>query len=233
MVTYEDITDMFLNAIEETGLSVHPEFWLNTQSLEREFSCTVHPGPCEESEHRAACTLSFAWAPLDTVLSYDGAEGICEFFHEPDEDCPHLHTEDVPPLTLDLTYMLPLERAHLSEKSLRQLARGLKLRASEHSSRAIETRSSVALALGESSMELPLWDPEGVSGYRAPGERRDIHALGRPRRRGAPGDEPHPEEWLPHLFAEVADDIAGVLTAMEQSRSLGSISGGEDAPSNN
>ena len=41
MVTYEDITEMFLSAAEATGLSVHPEFWLNSQTLEREFACTL------------------------------------------------------------------------------------------------------------------------------------------------------------------------------------------------
>lgn len=242
MVTYEDITDMFLVSAEETGLSVHPEFWLNTQTLEREFACTLHPGPCETAEHRATCTLSFAWAPLDTVLSFDGAEGICEFFHEPDEDCPHLHTENVPPLVLDLSYNLPLEHARLSEVNLRMLARNLKLRASEHSSRAVETRSSIALALGDTSMEtealvlqqrveLPLWDPEGVSGFHASGDRHDIHA--RARRRGPPSDEPHPEDWLPRLFGEVAEDIAGVLAALEAARSLDRFSGAQDAPSEN
>jgi hypothetical protein len=241
MVTYEDITDMFLNAVEETGLSVHPEFWLNTQTMEREFACTLHPGPCEAAENRANCTLSFAWAPLDTVLSFDGAEGICEFFHEPDEDCPHLHTDDVPPLVLELAYSLPLEHARLSEMNLQMLARSLKLHASEHSSRAVETRSSIALALGDNSMEtealmlqqrveLPLWDPEGVSGFRAPGERREGHGVGRMRRRS---DEPHPEEWLPHLFTEVAQDIAGVVTALEAARSLGRIAGTHDTPSDN
>jgi hypothetical protein len=44
MVTYEDITDMFLNAIDATGLSAHTEFWLNTQTMEREFACALHPG---------------------------------------------------------------------------------------------------------------------------------------------------------------------------------------------
>ncbi|HEX8728180.1 MAG TPA: hypothetical protein VF739_06140 [Ktedonobacterales bacterium] len=233
MVTYEDITDMFLNAIDATGLSAHPEFWLNTQTMEREFACALHPGPCEEADHRATCTVSFAWGPLDSVLSFDGAEGVCDFFHEPDEDCPHLHTENVPPLILDLAYTLPMERVSLDSLNLRQLARTLKLRASEHSSRAGETRPSIALALGDSSMEaealtlqqrveLPLWNPEGVSGFRANTsslERRSGHsALGRGRARG---DQPHPEEWLPHLLAEVADDISRVVVALEEVRSLG------------
>ncbi|MGH2502698.1 MAG: hypothetical protein ACRDID_09310, partial [Ktedonobacterales bacterium] len=102
MITYEDITEMILNAIDATGLSAHPEFWLNTQTLEREFACAMHPGPCEEAERRATCTLSFAWEPLDSVLSLEGAEGVCDFFHEPDEECAHLRTENVPPLSLDL-----------------------------------------------------------------------------------------------------------------------------------
>jgi hypothetical protein len=245
MVTFEDITEMFLDAAEETGLSVHPESWLNTQTLEREFACTLHPGPCEEAANRAACTLSFSWAPLDTVLSFDGAEGICEFFHEPDEDCPHLRTDNVPPLVLELTYMLPLERARLSEMNLQMIARTLKLRASEHSSRTVETRSSIALALGDQSMEtealtlqqrveLPLWDPEGVSGFRVGVDRREGHGLGRSRRRGERSEgEPRPEEWLPHLFAEVAEDIAHVLEAMEASRTLGRISGTHDSASEN
>ncbi len=232
MVTYEDITDMFLNAIEATGLSAHPEFWLNTQTMEREFACALHPGPCEEADHRANCTVSFAWGPLDSVLSIDGAEGVCDFFHEPDEDCPHLHTENVPPLVLDLAYTLPMENVSLDSLNLRQLARTLKLRASEHSSRAGETRPSIALALGENSMEaealtlqqrveLPLWNPEGMSGFRTGAfgvDRRNGHGSLRGRLRG---DQPHPEEWLPHLLAEVAEDISRVVVALEETRTLG------------
>lgn len=243
MVTYEDITDMFLNAIDATGLSAHPEFWLNTQTMEREFACALHPGPCEEAEHRATCTVSFAWGPLDSVLSIDGAEGVCDFFHEPDEDCPHLHTENVPPLILDLAYTLPMERVSLDSVNLRQLARTLKLRASEHSSRAVETRPNISLALGENGMqaealtlqqrvELPLWDPEGISGFRTSGDRRAGHmTLGRARRHDdyTSAEEPHPEDWLPHLFAEVVSDIAGVITALEASRAPGSRPG---APEN-
>lgn len=245
MVTYEDLTEMFLNAAEATGLSVHPEFWMNTQTLEREFACTLHPGPCEEAEHRAVCTLSFAWGPLDTALSIDGAEGVCEFFHEPDEACPHLHTENVLPLVVDLSYSLPLAHIDLSAINLQLVARLVKLRASEHSSRAVETRSNVALALGDNSMEaealtlqqrveLPLWDPEGVSGFRAAEDYREGHmTLGRGRRLSAHGaGGPHPEEWLPHIFAEVAADIASVLEALESSGTSGSASSAHDNSQN-
>lgn len=249
MVTYEDVTEMFLNAAEATGLSVHPEFWLNSQTLEREFACTLHPGPCEEAERHATCTVSFAWGPLDTVLSIDGAEGICDFFHEPDDNCPHLHTADVPPLALDLAYTLPLDNMQFTPASLQVLARTLKLRASEHSSRAVETRPSVALAFGDNGIqteafalqqrvELPLWDPEGVSGFRPSGERRGHLSYGRARRRDErdefdEADEPHPEEWLPHLFAEVLADIVGVIDALESSKSLGHYTGAPDSAQDN
>jgi hypothetical protein len=213
--------------------------------LEREFACTLHPGPCEEAEHRAVCTLSFAWGPLDTALSIDGAEGVCEFFHEPDESCPHLHTENVLPLVIDLSYSLPLAHVDLSAINLQVIARLVKLRASEHSSRAVETRSNVALALGDTSMEaealtlqqrveLPLWDPEGVSGFRASADYRDGHmTLGRRRRPSVYNpNEPHPEEWLPHMFTEVAADIASVLDALETSGASGPASRAYDAYDN-
>lgn len=236
MVTYEDVTELFLNAAEATNLSVHPEHWLNTQTLEREFTCGLHPGPCEEAENRATCAVSFAWGPLDTALSLEGAEGVCEFFHEPDDDCPHLHTENVPPLILDLVYTLPLERVSPASLDLRQLARSLKLNASERSSRAVETRPNISLSLGETGLEadaltveqrveLPLWDPEGIgdSGFRASSERLSGHAtISRGRgRHNHTGDQPRPEDWLPHLLAEVLEDIGRVVAALEEARSLG------------
>jgi hypothetical protein len=241
MVTFEDVTEMFLAAAEETGLSVHPEFWLNTQTLEREFGCTLHPGPCEEAEHRANCHVSFTWGPLDTVLSIDGAESVCDFFHEPDEECTHLNTDNVPPLALDLAYSLPLDRVRLTDLNMRTLTRTLKLRASEHSSRAVETRPNISLALGDGSMEaealtleqhveLPLWDPEGISGFRAGSEYLEGHApASRPWRRGSDSAHtPHPEDWLPHLFTEALADIIRVIDALEASRTMGHIKGAQD-----
>ncbi|MGH2502011.1 MAG: hypothetical protein ACRDID_05765, partial [Ktedonobacterales bacterium] len=165
-----------------------------------------------------------------------GAEGVCEFFHEPDEDCPHLHTENVPPLTLELVYTLPLDHVSPASLDLRQLARSLKLNASERSSRAVETQPNISLSLGDSGLEadaltvqqqveLPLWDPEGPgeSGLRAASERQSGHApLSRARvRHSQAGDQLRPEDWLPHLLADVAEDIARVVIALEETRSSG------------
>ena len=235
MVTYEDVTELFLNAAEATNLSVHPEYWLNTQTLDREFSCALHPGPCEEAENRAHCAVSFAWGPLDTALSLDGAEGVCEFFHEPDEDCSHLRTENVPPLALDLVYTLPLDHVSPASLDLRQLARSLKLNASERSSRAVETQPNISLSLGDSGLEadaltvqqrveLPLWDPEGPgdSGFRAIERLTGHGSQSRARgRHSHSGDQLRPEDWLPHLLADVAEDIARVVVALEETRSSG------------
>lgn len=236
MVTYEDVTELFLNAVEATNLSAHPEFWMNTQTLEREFTCALHPGPCEESETRAGCAISFAWGPLDTALSLDGAEGVCEFFHEPDEECLHLRTENTPPLTIDLVYTLPLDHVSPGSLDLRQLARSLKLNVSERSSRAVETQSNISISLGESGLEvealtvqqrveLPLWDPEGIGdrGFHAGVDRLIGHAsVNRIHARHShTGDQPRPEDWLPHLFADVAEDIARVIVTLEETRAAG------------
>jgi len=245
MVTFEDITEMFLSAAEATGLSVHPEFWMNTQTLEREFACTIHPGPCEEAEQRAACSVSIAWGPLDTVLSLDGAEGICDFFHEPDEHCPHRHTDDVPPLVLELVYSVPLNHMHFTQAMLQALARTLRLRASEQSSRAVETRPSIALTFDDNGVqadsitlqqhvELPIWGVEQAHGFGLDDERERGRLTRHPRRRDQ--DEPggvHPEDWLPHVFAETLADISNVIAALESSRAPGRPTGTHDASQEN
>ena len=246
MVTYEDITELFKQAAEEVGLSAHPETWLNTTTLEREYSCVLHAGPCEDADKHAACTLGMSWGPLDTVLSIDGAEGVCDFFHEPEESCPHLQTDEVPPLTLDLSYMLPLKDMALTDQSLKQLQsvmRSLKLNAAEHSSRAVETQPNMALMSTENGLmaeaitlqqrvELPLWDPEGPSGLRSTGERRSGHSTVGRAQRYEFGDEEdaHPEDWLPHLLLEVAGDVARVLGALDTVHVTGRAGGAEDQP---
>src|SRR6185312_4331023 len=108
LLTYEDMTKYFLEAASSLSLTTHPEYWLNSRSLEREFACICHSGSCEDAELRSSCTVSFTWGSLDTALSLDGPIGVCDFFHEVEHDCLHLHTSTIPPLILDLAYSLTL-----------------------------------------------------------------------------------------------------------------------------
>ena len=228
MITFEDVTRLFLRAAETTGITTHPDSWLNTETMEREFEAVCHLGPCEEAEHKATCSLSYSWSPLDTALSLDGPQGVCEFFHEPNETCPHLHTEDVPPLALDLAYTVALDGIPLDEVDLKPLVRMLKFRASENSSRAIETRPSIGVISGENGLEaesltlqqhveLPLWNPESLTSLRELMERqRSMNRHGRGRQRWSDDEDPtHQEEWLPPLLEEVVADIERVLTALD------------------
>jgi len=253
MLTYEDVTQLFLRAMENVELATHPEHWTNNTTLEREFACTCHTGTCEEAENRSTVTISFTWSPLDTVLSLEGALGICDFFHEPDETCPHLHTDEVPPLALELAYNLNITAVPLTDINMQQLIRTLKLRASEHSSRAIETHPGVSLVLGDGGLqaealtlqqrvEIPLWHPEGLAGLRdlQEGETRNGHSPSMGRRRHRRDDEEeglpaeaHPEEWLPGLLAEVAGDLSRVLAALDAARPVSRPSDPADRPSEN
>lgn len=244
MLTYEDVTGCFLKAAASAEIMTHPEYWINSRSLEREFACTCHAGSCEEAEHSSACTFSFTWGALDTSLSLDGPAGVCDFFHEPEDDCPHLHTRDIPPLVVDLSYSLVLNGAGatISEATLLSLIQMLKFRASEHSSRAIETRPGISMILHENRLqpeiltlqqrvELPIWHPDGMRGlhddHHSSSERRN-----RRRRREmdednedveAVADDPRPEDWLPQIMGDVCQDIIQVLEAMDAVRSHGSL----------
>jgi len=242
MLTYEDVTGYILKAAASLELSAHPEYWVNSGSLEREFACTCHTGSCEEAETHSSCTLSFTWSTLDTALSLEGPIGVCDFFHEPEEHCPHLHTSDIPPLVIDLAYTAPLNAhgANVHDTALLSLVQMLKLRASEQSSRAIETRPGVTFTLQESRLqpesltlqqrvELPIWHPEGMRGLHD-----ELHfrsgRLGQRRLRTVDdedevgevvADNPRPEEWLPQVMVEVCQDILKVLEALDAVRSTG------------
>src|SRR5438270_11711154 len=134
-------------------------------------------GSCEEAETQSSCTLSFTWSTLDTALSLEGPIGVCDFFHEPEVRCPHLHTSDIPPLVLDLAYTSPLNMSgsNIDNTEILSLIQTLKLSASEQSSRAIETSPGVSLKLHENRLltealtlqqrvELPIWHPQGMRG---------------------------------------------------------------------
>ncbi len=229
MLTYEDTTDHFLKAAHDLGLVTHPEYWLNTRTLEREFACTCHTGLCEDAELQSSCTLAFTWGALDTTLSLEGPTGVCDFFHESDEDCPHLHTYAIPPLVLDLSYSLALKGAIISEETLLMLTQALRLYASEHSSRTIETRPGVSMTLQDNRLqpetltlqqrvELPIWHPLGMHGLHDDPHIHTSHRLHDLHESGEMGeaitDDPHPEEWLPQIMVDVCQDIIHVLAAL-------------------
>lgn len=240
MISFEDITDYFLRATAHLGLITHPEYWLNSRSMEREFVCICHTHNCEDAEGGSSCTLSLSWTTLDTALSLDGPVGVCDFFHEPDEHCPHLHTNEIPPLVMELSYNLPFTGIHpdLNDPQLLSLIQLLRLHASEHSSRANETRPGLSIALQENRLqaealtlqqrvELPIWHPEGMRGLHDDPQTRSAHSLQRHRsindeesedehdKVEAVADNPRPEEWLPQVMEDIGQDIQRVLQAME------------------
>ncbi len=241
MLTYEDVTAYFLKAAATLGLVTHPEYWTNGRTLEREFACICHTGPCDETETGNACTLSFTWSTLDTALSLEGPVGVCDFFHEPDEHCPHLHTSDIPPLVLDLSYNSPLNGsgATISEEVQLSLVQMLKLRASELSSRTIETRPGVNMVLHENRLqpesltlqqrvELPIWHPNGMRGLHDEPHSHSSRFVQRHRPSvdddeeeddvEVVADNPRPEEWLPQVMFDVCQDIVQVLDALDAVR---------------
>ena len=241
MLTYEDVTECFLKAAAGVALVTHPEYWTNGRTLEREFACTCHTGTCDEAEQQSACTISFTWSTLDTALSLEGPTGVCDFFHEPGEDCPHLHTRDIPPLVLDLSYSLTLNGTgvNISETTLLSLAQMLKMRASENSSRAIETRPGVSMVLHDQRLqpeaitlqqrvELPIWHPNGMRGLHDEPHSHSSRFVQRHRPSvdddeeeddvEVVADNPRPEEWLPQVMFDVCQDIVQVLDALDAVR---------------
>jgi hypothetical protein len=234
LLTYEDVTDHFLKAANSLDLTTHPEYWLNSRTLEREFACTCHTGICSEAEHHSSCTVSFSWGPLDTALSLEGTTGVCEFFHEPEVGCPHLHTSAIPPLVLDLSYTLTLDGAAISEDILLSLTQMLRLHASERSRRTVETRPGISMVLQDNRLrpdmltlqqrvELPIWHPDGLHGLHDDLHTTSRHRSGRRRALNDDdgdeveviADDPRPEEWLPQVMVEVCQDILRVLEALD------------------
>jgi hypothetical protein len=76
-----------------------------------------------------------------------------------------------------------------------------------------------------------LQEDEALNGHSpSPGQRRR-------RRRDDDDDslpaEPHPEEWLPGLLADVAGDINRVLAALDAARPVSRPSDPADTPSEN
>jgi len=182
LLTYEDMTGYFLKAAAGLMLNAHPEYWLNTSTLEREFACTCHAGSCEEAEMRSSCTVSFTWGPLDTALSLDGPVGICDFFHEAEHDCPHLHTSAIPPLVLDLAYtrlhvepisngivpIMPWEAASASTSILEET-----ILMSGVNSSSPRCNSQFGVNRGQMSADRADADPESRARLRVGGQGKD------------------------------------------------------------
>ena len=235
MLTYEEVTGLFLKAAANNALTTHPEYWQNARSLEREFACTCHIGGCEEAEQRCTCTVSLGWSTLDTALSIEGPEGICDFFHEPDQNCLHLHTHAVPPLIIDLSYILPLNGISITEDLLLSLTQALRLHASEHSRRTSETRPGVTMILQEGRLqadaltlqqrvELPIWHPAGLHGLhegpeeharRRQEQQKEIEEHSDEEEPAVIADHPQPEEWLPEVMEDVCQDILQVIETLD------------------
>jgi hypothetical protein len=114
----------------------------------------------------------------------------------------------------------------------------LKLRASENSSRANETRPGVTLTMQDNRLlpealtlqqhvELPIWHPDGMRGLHDEGRHRSEHFIMRRHEDDADDDDegeimadnPRPEEWLPQVMVEVCQDITRVLEALDAVRS--------------
>jgi hypothetical protein len=233
LLTFEDMTGLFLHAARDLGLVTHPEFWINTRSLEREFACTCHLGDCNDEERQSSCVVSFTWGTLDTALSTEGSAGICDFFHESDQDCLHLQTHAIPPLVIDLSYTLPLNGTAPSEETLLSLTQLLRLRASESSRRTTETSPGVSMILRDNRLypdlltlqqrvEVPIWHPLGMRGLHEDLPLVSEHSESEEHVDGTEDgertiSEPHPEEWLPQVMSEVCQDVMQVIAALEAS----------------
>jgi hypothetical protein len=120
----------------------------------------------------------------------------------------------------------------------------LKLRASEHSSRAVETRPGISMMLHENRLqpetltlqqrvELPIWHPEGMRSLQDDQHYHSSERTGWQRQREIDdedheesevlADNPRPEDWLPQVMVEVCQDILQGLEALETVRTRGSL----------
>ena len=111
------------------------------------------------------------------------------------------------------------------------------MRASEHSSRAIETRPGVSMVLHEQRLqpeaitlqqrvELPIWHPDGMRSLLEDRPAQNGHTALRHRGNNEEHDEqeivpdnPQPEEWLPSIMGDVCQDVIQVLEALDAVRS--------------
>lgn len=245
MPTFEEVTQWFLRSTRASGLTAHPETWVNAQTMEREFTCALHRGSCEEAESHATCAITMGWGVMDTALSYEGVDGVCDFFHDPDESCPHTHAEEIPPLTIDLAYSINFSGVLMGEIDLQMVTRSLKLRASEHCSRATETQAGVAVVQADNGLqvegltlrqrvEIPLWHPDKVTSRLGDDEESgepnmdDMETALFSNLEHDDDEEDSSDnagKWLPVVLKEVCADICRVLDDIDEIQAMGRIEG--------
>jgi hypothetical protein len=114
----------------------------------------------------------------------------------------------------------------MDEERLLVLTQMLRLHASEHSRRTVETRPGVSMILQDNHLypetltlqqrvEIPIWHPLGMSGLHDDPDLEPGYVY--PAESEAPLVELHPEEWLPQVMEEVCQDILHVLAALNAS----------------
>ena len=114
----------------------------------------------------------------------------------------------------------------MDEETLLALTQMLRLHASEHSRRTVETRPGVSMILQDNHLypetltlqqhvEVPIWHPLGLSGLHDDADFETAYTYPVAQEGESPLVEAHPEEWLPQLMEEVCQDILHVLAALD------------------
>jgi hypothetical protein len=116
----------------------------------------------------------------------------------------------------------------MDAETLLTLMQMLRLNASEHSRRTIETRPSISMTLQDNHLlpdtltlqqrvEIPIWHPLGMSGLHDDPDFDVAYTYPVAQEDEVTPVEPHPEEWLPQVMVEVCQDILHVLAALDAS----------------
>ena len=108
------------------------------------------------------------------------------------------------------------------------LTQALRLYASEHSSRTIETQPGVNMMLQDNRLrpetltlqqrvEIPIWHPLGMHGLHDDPQMHSSRHYHDPQdsEYEAIAAHPRPEVWLPQIMVEVCQDILHVIAALD------------------
>jgi hypothetical protein len=116
----------------------------------------------------------------------------------------------------------------IDEETLLALTQILRLHASEHSKRTVETRPGVSMTLQDNRLlpetltlqqrvEIPIWHPLGMSGLHDDPDIDSLHSYPTTAEGEVTIIELHPEGWLPQVMEEVCQDVLHVLAALDAS----------------